>query len=390
MKKNIILLYIYSILVKRVYLPIITIYYLSRELDYTQIGIIVGVTTAISLALDIYGGIFADINSKKGALVLHALFGALASLLLFLGNSFEWFLLAGIFYGVAGAFITGTRRSLLYATLEKLNKTGLFKKYRGRMHLYSHSFNAFLLLLIPVVYKQSPKLPFFISFTFFLGSAIIAWLMVDPSNSIGKKLSLTAGYYVMLKQTVKLIRKSKKMSFAVLLTLNGAFIFLAATYFQPLLKIAGLNVIYFGVVYFAMRILMGWGGEMLHRLEKKFSLRILTIVGLVSALSCFCVFSFGGSLFLILAIVILELLHGFNRLIYDDQVSKNISQSNRTTALSISNFLTSIFSMIFAFLLGIVADRFGVQDMFLFLTVIFAVFIGFIVLRIVVDKELLT
>ena len=99
-------------------------------------------------------------------------------LLYFIGDSFAWFLVASIVYGLAGAFITGTVNALLYDTLIKLKRTSEFKKFNGKIVFYSHFFNALVLLAIPVVYEINVKLPFLIGAVFFYttGAANISFI----------------------------------------------------------------------------------------------------------------------------------------------------------------------------------------------------------------------
>ena len=128
--RNIPLLYIYGVLIKRVSQPIIIIFFLLNNLNFTQIGILAAVNSIIHLSTEVHGGIFADIHGKKLSLILHSIFGALTMLFYFIGNTFAWFLLASVMYGLAGAFITGTRNALLYDTLIKLKRTSEFKKFK--------------------------------------------------------------------------------------------------------------------------------------------------------------------------------------------------------------------------------------------------------------------
>ena len=164
--KNIPLLYIYSSLIKRVTMPIIILYFLFHNLNYTQIGILASVMAILGILTEVHGGVFADKYGKRLSLGLSAVFGLLTMFFYFLGNSFIYFLIASICYGASGAFISGTRNALMYDTLLEHNITRKFKKYIGRMIFISHLVSAVVLLLIPVVYSFNQKLPFLMVFSF--------------------------------------------------------------------------------------------------------------------------------------------------------------------------------------------------------------------------------
>jgi len=170
-------------------MPIIIIYFLFNNLNYSQIGTLAAVMATIAVATEMHGGIFADRYGRKLSLELHAVFGFLTMLLYFIGDSFFYFLIASILYGLAGAFITGTKNSILFDTLRKLKMTKDFKKYNGRLLFYSHFFNAIVLLFIPLVYSYNVKYPFIIGMAFFVAAFLTAAAMKEPPSIKVEKIS---------------------------------------------------------------------------------------------------------------------------------------------------------------------------------------------------------
>ncbi len=282
----------------------------------------------------------------------------------FIGNSFIWFLLASIMYGIGSAFITGTRNALLYDTLRKLKRTAEFKKFNGRVLLYSHVINALVLLAIPAIYIINVKLPFLIGIGFFIASLVTALFFIEPQLSKKAKVTL-AMYNTKFLEALKEIRFSKKLFCAIILTvLTASFVFFSSEFTQPLLQISGLQIIYFGVVYAFMRGIMGFGGSITHRLEKYFTLEKLMFIGIIGIIISFLGFSFGTGLIIILAVLLLSLSEGFNRIILEDEINKNIKSENRTTILSVSSLSEGLFTACLVFVFGITADLVGVQNMF--------------------------
>lgn len=345
-------------------MPIIVLYFLLNNLSFTQIGILAAVMSIIKMSTEVHGGIFADIHGKKTSLILHSVFGILTMLFYFIGDSFAWFLLASVMYGISSAFISGTRNALLYDTLTKLNKTSEFKKFNGKVLLYSHAANALVLLPIPVIYTFNAKLPFLIGVGFFLISLILAFFFIEPPLTKKSKTTL-AMYNIRFLEALREIRLSKKLLSAILLAmLTASFVFMSSEFTQPLLKISGLQVIYFGVVYAFMRAITGFGGSITHKLEKYFTLEKLLFIGVIGIIISFIGFSFGTGLIIILAVLLLKLAEGFNRIILEDEINKNIKSQNRTTILSVSSLSQALFNAGLVFAFGITADLVGVQSMF--------------------------
>lgn len=369
--RNIPLLYIYSIFIKRVSMPIIVLYFLFHQLSFTQIGILAATISFIQIITEIHGGIFADIHGKKTSLILHSVFGALTMFFYFIGDSFSRYLLASIMYWLAWAFITGTRNSLLYDTLKQLKRTSEFKKFNGKVLLYSHIFNAWVLLIIPFLYDINNKLPFLIGIGFFLISLIIALFFIEPPLE-KKSQTNFAVYHQKLLQALKEIKINKKLLFFIVFyMITAAFIYMSSWYNQPLLQISWLDIIYFGVIYASMRVIMGVGGIITHKLEQYLRLETLLLIWVVGMGICFLMFSLSSWILLMLSIIFLKFFSGINRITLDDEINKHIDSENRTTILSISSLSNELFKMFLILIFWILADIIWVQAIFFYVLGIF-------------------
>lgn len=371
-ERNIPLLYGYSIFIKRVSMPIIILYFLLNNLNFTQIGILAAVMAVVSLIFEIHGGVFADTYGRRISLLLSSVFGFLTMFFYFIGDSFPFFFVASIIYGLSFAFTSGTRQSLMYDTLLRLKRESEFKKFNGRMVLYSHTVNASILLAIPLIYVIGPKLPFLIGMGFSALSFLTASFLVEPPIKKTKDVLSNAK----IKEAFREIFLNKRTLFAFLLAMViGAYHFTTAEFIQPLLLISGLQVIYFGIIYALMRVLMGLGGEIVHRLETHFRLNSLIILGIIIYISGLLGFYLGAGITIILAIILLRFGDGFNRIILEDEINKGIKPDYRTTALSISGLSKEITTAGLVFSFGIAADIFGVQGMFGYALAVFIILI---------------
>ncbi|NQU98625.1 MFS transporter [Candidatus Woesearchaeota archaeon] len=372
--RNIPLLYIYSILIKRVSMPIIILYFLLNNLNYTQIGILAAVMAVTTMITEIHGGIFADLYGKKYSLMLHSFFGMMCMFFYFIGDSFYYFVVASFMYGLAGTFITGTRNALLYDTLLQTNDTSSFKKYNGRMLLYSHLVNALVLLVIPVIYTYNVKFPFLIGIAFYIASFIVAYYFIEPP--IAKTNRRFSDYNRKFVAAVKEIVFSKKALFALLMmTVVYASLYMSSEYTQPLLLISGLQVIYFGIVYTLMRALMGFGGWFTHKLEKYFSNTSLLIAGSGFIVLAFLGHWLGAGIVIIIAILLKKFFEGLTRIILEEDINKNIKSENRTTILSISSLVRNLLTALLVLSFGTLADFIGVQKIFGYAIIAFIVLI---------------
>jgi MFS family permease len=364
LERNIPLLYVYSISVKRIVMPFLILYYLFFELTFTQIGIIGAATGITAMLLEVQGGLFADKYGRKSSMFLGGIFGFLTFVFLYFGNSFWPFLIAGILYGISGSFLSGTRQSILYDTLKNLKREKEFKKYSGRMILYPHVTNALFLLIAPLIYAYNSKLPFAIMIGFYVVTMVSALMMIEPKIKKEKH----NGYRNAFKKAILEIKRSPVVLSVILMsTISSAFIWTSADYTQPLLEITSLDIIYFGVVYAAFRIVMGLSAELVHRVEKKINNVQGIFIGLIMILISFVIFYLTQSIWLmVLGQILIRAASGWNRVYIGEEINQRIKPSQRTTILSIESLIQSLLAAILGVTFGVLADAYGVQAMYAF------------------------
>ena len=149
------------------------------------------------------------------------------------------------------------------------------------------------------------------------------------------------------------------------------FVLVSFDYFQPLLKITGLSIALFGLVYTLSRFVEGLGGEIVHRLEKVFSNKKLLITGILFIMLSFISFFVGKNWLIIFAILLISFSDGFIDVVLGDMLNINISSQNRTTIMSIASFVQGIFTAFLAYFVGLMADKVGVISIFAYILVAF-------------------
>ena len=143
------------------------------------------------LVCEVPAGVFADKVGRKYSLLIHSSFATLTMFLYWIGDTFWVFLLASITYGIAGAFLSGSRQALMFDSLKILGRTKDFKKHNGAMLWYSHILSACVLLVIPAIYAWNPKLPFLIGIVFEL------WYTIDTITLTHKIICIMSWEYTM-------------------------------------------------------------------------------------------------------------------------------------------------------------------------------------------------
>src|SRR3989344_3666583 len=89
------------------YLPVLTIYYLQKGLNFLQIGSLWGITTITIFLSEIPTGIMADKLGRKTSIVLAMLFQLIGEVLFLFSSNYLHFVIISIIAGIGFAFQSG-------------------------------------------------------------------------------------------------------------------------------------------------------------------------------------------------------------------------------------------------------------------------------------------
>lgn len=347
---------------KRITGPVMMLLYQAYGLSYGQIGTLTSITWLTDASMEIYGGAVSDVYGRKRASLIYGALGMASMALFAFGNSFAWFAAANIIYGASLAIGSGNASALLFDTLKVLKLEKQYKKYRGRMLFPPKLLNGLIILTLPFLYLHNIKYPYMLGFAFYLISFLTAlFFLIEPPRKI-KKVELKI--IRTISSAIREIVSNKKIVLAISLQmLFTGYILLMFQYFQPILKIAGMPLPYFGLVYAFARILEGTGSLLFHKIERHTNKRLL-ILSAIMTVFALAGFALTKSYLLIAFVFLVSLLDGSTDVLLSDIINKNISSQNRTTIMSTGNMINSFFMAIIFFIFGHTSDRFGVQDMF--------------------------
>jgi len=369
--RNIPLLYAYSTLIKRVALPILVVYYLSKGLSYTEIGIIAAAQAITTILLEVPGGIFADVHGRRISMVVSSFFSMATMTLLYFGNGFIEFFIASALYGVSFALDSGTRESLLFDSLHAEGRQTLFSKYYGRMLSFAYALNAFFLLTIPALAEFNLRLPILINVGFYALSLAVGLAIKEPKLT---RHEHEHSYKKTLASAVGTLKGSRQAQFMVgFITITFAFLYVLMEFKQAFMKEVGLPLVYFGLVYFLMRVLFSAASALTHKIQTKLAGSTLVFIGIIAVTGGLLGLGFAGMLLGIAFILWLALIEGVLRIFTVAELNSIIPRKARTTVLSIKSLFINILQAGLAVLLGFLADAFGLRVMFVITAVIFTV-----------------
>ena len=362
--------------------PFILLIFRSYGFSFLQIGVLYSIRDIATNFLELPTGILADSFGRRKAMVSAFIAYIVSFVILYFFKDFGFLTLAMVFFAFGDAFRTGTHKALILEYL-KINKISDLKvAYYGLTRSASQLGSALNALIAAglVFYTGSYRIMFLAStIPYALDLINLATYPKELDGEItpvkGKEI------WARLDSTLKGFFKTIKDGAAVKVILNSASLTAAfkstKDYLQPMVSGFALSILLFttleetrreailiGVVYFVIYLLTSLASRRAYYFSKRFSnlsravnityligIGLLIIAGLMAAIDL--------ELIAVICFIGMFLLNNIRRPINVGIISDQISSRVMASGLSTETFLTTIFSALFAPLLGFMVDKIG-------------------------------
>lgn len=369
----------------RFFEPFLLLFFLSRGLSFFQIGLLISIREIFVYIFEIPTGAYADVYGRKRSMILTFVFYIISFLIFYFSSSFLLFSLAMLFFALGETLRSGTHKSIIFAFLDRQERSGEKVKVYGLTRSYSKfgsSLNAILAGGL-VFYRGDYGIIFLASIVPYFFDLILMFTYPQdrPSPSRGKFFPSLVEH---LKDTLESFRKLKNMTVGVInLSLNSSFFKISKDYLQPILNSWALTLplfyglrgekrtaIVIGAVYFFIYIIAALASRNASRIKNRMgpSTQAMNIIYLITFVS----FIFIGimNIFnliypIIFLFLVLYFLRNARKPMMVGYIADISEEDQRATVLSMENQLRSIIALVVAPVLGFFADRFGVYSVFL-------------------------
>ncbi len=362
MKKNILLVYILSVLINSYFWMGIWLLYYLRFTNYAGVGLLESVWLLMSMFGEIPSGAFADIFGKKWTLIISFVFQAAGYLIMGLAGSFQILALSLIVMTVGGVLQSGTFEALIYESLKKQNKEELYDKILANTQTISLVTIAISSIIGGFLYSAiSPGFPFILTAAGYISAMFMGVFLTEPKIS-SPKFSLK-NYTSQLKQGFGQLFKRVKLKTTIILLIIGAFfVILYESVGDALVIEFGFKSSQLGIFYAGLYVISALGVQLAPYLRRKLKTnKLMMLIGLI----------FSGTL--MLSPFVMMLLGGltvYTRAVFgqimlnltSEEINKDIMSKFRATTLSTFNMLKSLPYAIFAVLIGHLMDLYTARN----------------------------
>jgi len=342
--------------------PVWILYFLAAGLNLEQVGLLLGVLFITQFIFEIPSSIWADRYSRRNVLILGAIFGFIANVILLLFDNFLAFILAVIFMGVSESFKSGTDSAMVYDTLINLGREKDYSKIRSKIKGIFYLGRATVSVLGVMAYAVGHRLPFLLAAIVDVAAIFVLLLIKEPVyhkssgvhlGQIGQGLK-----YLMANRGIWLI----VLVFSLMLAASNVLF----NNYQPVLDLAGVPILYFGLVYLGVNLFSFSGTRSYVRFERVLSPnRLLVCFLLVTILVSFA-FAVGNIFLVVPAIMLLSFSFGMHGVYIEGKINQVVPSSHRATTLSIQGLIEMVMVSILIMAAGKIANGYGMAPAMLF------------------------
>ncbi len=274
--KDLFYMFVYKLSVRRHFIPILSIYYLSLgDTTLNQIGIFSGIWLLMWMLLEVPSGYISDTIGHKKTLFLSR-FSMIISLVCFIlwgsilwDYSFVLFVFGMVFLNFGFAFNSGTLEAYFYEILETRGQETMYSKINGRMSWNVSLVAVFFLILLPFTLKIHALFPFMINIVFDIIWIIALLKLPNPRDSKKVITGESQKFFSMLKDSIQLWF----LPFALFIGLIGWIMHWKHSFDTVHLENLWLSAIFIGFLMWTSRILRFIFSRRIHLLEENFSIK---------------------------------------------------------------------------------------------------------------------
>lgn len=345
------------------WLPIYTLFFLARTLDFSTILLLYAVDTVFQTLLEMPSGILADRIGRRPILMLGSLAQAAGYLMIAFGGSIPLYVVGMALHGTALAFVSGADSAFLYDTLAAAGREEEFKRVEGRAYMYNLLGWGGAGLLGGFVAATSMTAPFVLSgITSLMAFFVIATCIEPPRRTVRSSMRQLAS-----EALAVLRRNGRVRAIIIFSSILFGLLLVGHKFSQPYLQMAGVDLKLFGVIYFVWLMFAAVSSNYSDRIEKRLGRALYFLALPVLAGLPFLYWGWRQSLFGAVIALTHQLVWGSLRPQMAGLINNEVTASVRATVLSMAGLGSSLVYVLAALLIGSVADRQGLPAALLYL-----------------------
>jgi len=364
---NIPRLYAFSFLQMTLFpMAIITLFWKDHiGLSLTQILLLQGILSVVMVVMEYPSGYISDRIGYRVSLTLSALLGMAGWGVYTVAATFAHVMVAEILLGTSLAFISGSDSALLFETLKQEGSEQEYARHQGRMSGYSQAGEAMGALFAGLLYAYAPLVPFFLQVGVWFLVFLITRSLVEPAREIATH----AGHLTEALRTARYaFVENRVLRYNIVLnSVLGLASFYPVWLIQPYMQHAGVPLTWFGPVWSGANLTVAIFSLTSHRATGFLGERSMVILFLILIGIGYAGLGLVGGLWGFLFYYLLTSMRGLRGPMMLNLTQKECPSANRAGILSLQSLCFRLLFVCTGPLVGMLADRGGVNRAFQYL-----------------------
>jgi len=333
--------------------PILHEFYNHYGLEVSFFYQILAVSVVSTFVFEVPTGMIADRIGYKYSLFLGVLMMTISVFMMVFLQSFFWFVFSEILFALGIAFKSGADAGLIYDSLVILKKEDEYVDIFSKIRKYTYLFAGVGSVLSSVIFKLDPRLPFLINSLFMATNILLTLFLTEPNHT---KDENRITFKEQMNFVVKHSLKNRDILRIVLVSsvLYGFFRMNFNSY-QPFLKAQGVDVLFYGVIFFSLNLvayIASSNSKKVLSLFKSNFIFLLVVIVMSFTLLSIPVLPAG-----ILGMMVAQFFRSLYPPITTEMINKRTESSIRATMLSTLSFAGNLMAAVFAFVIGLYANH---------------------------------
>ncbi len=340
------------------WLPIYAVFFLVRDLSYSAILLLYAIDTAVQTTLELPSGVLSDRWGRKPVLMLGTLLNAAGFSCIAFGGHIGFYALGMVCHGAGMAFISGSDSAFIFDTLKAAGRADEYRKIEGRGYMYNLLGWGIGGLLGGFLAAEELTIPYIASaFASFLAFLVIAMAAEPPRSE--EEIKNRPSTRKLVSSAFGILKTNRVvLGIIVLASIIMGFLLIGHKFSQPYLIRAGIDIKYFGVVYFFWLMSAATASYFSEKIESILGYKVYFIVLPLIVGGVYVYWAFLQNLGGVVVALAYQAVWGSLRPQMNQIINQEVDSSMRATLLSGVGFGSAIVYVIGAPIYGWLADSY--------------------------------
>ncbi|MEO1261547.1 MAG: MFS transporter [Bacteroidota bacterium] len=363
--------------------PFLVLFFLEKNLTYTQIGTLYAIRELATNLLEIPTGFLSDTFGRRHTMIISFVFYILSFIIFYVFSGFLFFVFAMIFYAIGDAFRTGTHKAMIFDYLKNKGWSDQKVSYYGHTRSWSQIGSAVSSLIAAgiVFYTGNFRAVFLYSIIPYLLDLIL--IMSYPKSLDGpvsslKKINLNSRFGELINIFLNVFKNIETLKIVNSLSLHSGYFKSVKDYLQPILHsfALGVPVLFFledkkrsaliiGAIYFIIFFLSSIASKKAGKVASYYKhlndpLNLSLMIGLIAGMLSGAFYHFGFLHVAVILFIFIFLVENLRKPIGVGHFAERIDDHVLAAALSAQSQAKTLWGALIAVGTGSMVDHFGV------------------------------